>query len=138
MSQKLNKPVVLFDGVCNFCNKSVIYVSKIDKRRKIFFASLQSECGKEILNKMNVKIKEDEYESVIFIRDEKLYKKSRAVLEILRESGGIWKFFYVFRIIPSFISDFFYDLIAKNRYRLFGKKESCMIPSAEIKRQFLC
>lgn len=138
MSIEQNKPVLLFDGVCNFCNSSVIFILKRDKKRKIFFAALQSPCAQEILNSIGEKVLEGDYDSVILIYNGKLYKRSRAVLEILSIIGGLWKLTVVFKIIPAFISDFFYDLIARNRYRLFGKKESCMIPTPEIKGQFLC
>ncbi|MBX9850816.1 MAG: thiol-disulfide oxidoreductase DCC family protein [Cytophagaceae bacterium] len=136
MSQPPNKPVILFDGVCNFCNSSVNFVIDRDKNKKFLFAALQSEAGKKLLKEYNIPFKEIP-DSVVLIQDNKAYQKSSAALKIAWGLGGLWSMLYAFIIIPSFIRDFFYELIAKYRYKLFGKKESCRMPDPEIRTRFL-
>lgn len=107
----------------------------MDKSDNIRFAPLQSEVSAELLLKFNI----DPYktDSVVYLTRGKVYLKSSAVLHLLKDIGGGWKILYGLIIIPPFIRDFFYDLIAKNRYRLFGRKDHCMVPSAEVKVKFL-
>jgi predicted DCC family thiol-disulfide oxidoreductase YuxK len=130
-----NKAIILFDGVCNFCDSSVQFVLKRDKKGYFNFASLQSEIGQELLEKY--KIPKDKFESLVLIENDKAYLFSTGALRIARKLNGAWPIFYGFIIIPSFIRNFFYKLIANNRYRLFGKKEECMIPSPEWRSRFL-
>jgi predicted DCC family thiol-disulfide oxidoreductase YuxK len=127
--------LIFFDGVCNFCNSSVYFIIKRDKKNYFKFSPLQSEYSKNILLLNN--LKSENFESIILYDNNRLYQKSTAVLMIARHLRCLWKLFYVFIIIPPFIRDFFYDIIAKNRYKWFGSKESCMIPTAEIKEKFL-
>lgn len=130
-----NIPIILFDGVCNFCNSSINFVIDRDVHNKFYFASLQSEFGKKLLltfGEANSKL-----DTVVLIKEGKLYKKSTAALEIARELRGAWKLMYALVIIPEFIRDFIYDLIARNRYKWFGKKESCRIPDPQWKHRFL-
>ena len=127
-------PIILFDGICNFCNSSVNFIIENDKNDVFRFASLQSDFTKELRNTINIP---DEIDSIILILNGKCFTKSDAVLEISRNLNGFWKLFYAFIVIPKFIRNFFYDIIAKNRYKWFGKKEVCMIPSEEIKSKFL-
>jgi predicted DCC family thiol-disulfide oxidoreductase YuxK len=133
VSNNLNR-VVLFDGVCNFCNSSVQFIIKHDKSNSLQFTSLQSKIGQELLAKYAIP---KEVDSVIFIENNQAYLKSTAALKIANYFGGLWKLFQVFLIIPTFIRNFFYDIIAKNRYRWFGKKDACMLPSPEIRNRFL-
>jgi len=126
--------IIFFDGVCNLCNNSVQFIIKRDKKNKFKFASLQSSFAKNNLSKH---IDVDKLESIVLLNEDKLYSKSTAALLIARELSGMWPMFYVFIIIPSFIRDWFYNVIAKNRYRIFGKKDSCMIPSPAFKEKFL-
>ncbi len=130
---ELNK-IVLFDGVCNFCNSSVQFIIRNDKTNSLKFASLQSEIGQRLITTYNLS---KELDSVIFIENNQAYIKSKAALKIANYFGGFWKIFQVFNIIPSFIRDFFYDIIANNRYKWFGKKDSCMLPSPEVRSRFL-
>jgi predicted DCC family thiol-disulfide oxidoreductase YuxK len=130
-----NKAIILFDGVCNFCDSSVQFVLKRDKKAYFNFASLQSEIGQELLEKH--KIPKDKFESLVLIENDKAYLFSTGALRIARKLNGAWPLFYGFIIIPPFIRDFFYKLIANNRYRLFGKKEECMIPRPEWRSRFL-
>jgi len=126
--------IVLFDGVCNFCNSSVQFIIKHDTSNSLKFASLQSSIGQELLNKYAIP---KDVDSVIFIENNQAYTKSSAALKIANYFGGFWKLLQIFMIVPTFIRNFFYDIIAKNRYRWFGKKDSCMLPSPEIRNRFL-
>ncbi|RYD80437.1 MAG: thiol-disulfide oxidoreductase DCC family protein [Sphingobacteriales bacterium] len=127
--------ILLFDGVCNLCNGIVQFVIKRDSKRRFLFASLQSETGQEILKDFNLPAAN--FDSFILISDGKCYQKSTAALKVAKELNGFWKAFYYLIFIPKPIRDFFYNLIAKNRYKIFGKRESCMIPTPELKSRFL-
>lgn len=127
--------IVIFDGVCNLCNGLVRFIIKRDKNGVFSFAALQTDAGRSLSGNFGLKVKN--IDSVLYITDGKFYLKSSAVLHLLKDLGGPFKLFYAFIIIPAIIRDFFYDLIAKYRYSLFGRKEKCMIPSAEDKERFL-
>jgi predicted DCC family thiol-disulfide oxidoreductase YuxK len=130
-----NKSLILFDGVCNLCNASVNFIIKHDKKVHFNFASLQSDAAKELLLQFNVKkIKMD---SIVLIENGTFYEKSTAALRISKKLNGGYKLLYVFIIIPTFLRDWVYDFIAKNRYKWYGKKDSCMIPSKDLKNRFL-
>lgn len=126
--------VILFDGVCNFCDASVQFILNRDPKGIFHFASLQSEAGQNLVEKYNVPADVD---SMILIEDDKVYYKSTAALRISRHLQGAWKWLYGFIIIPSPIRNIVYDLIAKNRYKWFGQKESCMLPPPNIRKRFL-
>lgn len=111
--------IVLFDGKCNLCNNSIRFISKRDKEDKFFYVSLQSDEGKSLLTKFNSTPEINN--SIIYICRGKIFYKSTAVLKIMRELKGYWRFLYVFNIIPVFIRDFIYDIIARYRYKFFGK-----------------
>ncbi|MGP7817068.1 thiol-disulfide oxidoreductase DCC family protein [Niallia sp. 01092] len=128
------KKIILFDGVCNLCSASVQFIIKRDPNGIFAFSSLQSETGQKLLNEYKIN---NHLDSLVLIADGTYYKKSDAVLQICRQLNGGWKFFYVLKIIPSFIRDPFYHYIASNRYKWFGKKEICMLPTKEIKNRFL-
>jgi predicted DCC family thiol-disulfide oxidoreductase YuxK len=128
--------IILFDGVCNFCNSSVNFVIDKDRQKKFKFAALQSEVAKDLLTYLNMSYLGD-YDSVILIKNNKVYKKSSAALEISLDLNGFWRWLIVFKIFPRFIRDLLYDLIAKNRYRWFGKTDTCRIPDPELKDRFL-
>jgi predicted DCC family thiol-disulfide oxidoreductase YuxK len=127
--------IILFDGVCNFCNASVNFIIDRDKKGIFQFAALQSEIGQEILRKNGLNA--TTFDSIILINDKKVYQKSDAALEIARNLDGFWKIFYIFKIIPPFLRNSIYDLIAKNRYRFFGKSDTCRIPTPELRTRFL-
>ena len=131
----MGTPIILFDGVCNFCNYWVNFAIKRDGNNKLKFTTLQGETAKELLPKHN--INPTSLSSVIFIDKGKAYTQSSAALKMCRYLDGGWKLFYGFMIVPKFIRDFFYNIIARNRYRWFGKRETCMIPSPELKERFL-
>ena len=128
-------PVVLFDGVCNLCNSSVIFIIRRDTKSKLKFASLQSEYGVEQMKKFN--LHPSALNSVLLVKNDRLFQKSSAALEIVSMMDGVWPILYVFKIVPPFIRDFIYDWIAHNRYRWFGKKESCMIPTPDMRARFI-
>ena len=130
-----NKSIILFDGVCNLCNTSVIFIIKHDKKAHFKFASLQSDAAKELLLQHNVK--KNEIDSIVLIENDTLYEKSTAALRISRKLNGGFKILYAFIIIPSLIRDWIYNYIAKNRYTWFGKKDNCMIPSKKLKHRFI-
>ena len=133
MNNNLNR-IVLFDGVCNFCASSIQFIIKHDKTNSLQFASLQSAIAQQLLSDYKMSKSLD---GVVFVEDNKAYFKSAAAFRIARYFGGFWKILNVFSILPLFITDFFYDIIANNRYKWFGKKETCMIPSPEIRNRFL-
>ena len=130
-----NKPIILFDGVCNLCNTSVQFVIKHDKRAFFTFASLQGETGQRLLKKYGLTA--EDLNSFVLIINNKALTRSAAALTVARNLGGIIKLLYGFMIIPAFIRDGMYNIIAKNRYKWFGKRDSCMIPSPELSSRFL-
>lgn len=126
--------VLLFDGVCNFCNDSVNFIICRDHDKKFKFAPLQSDIGIEMRKKYGIA---DDVDSVVLIENDQAYMHSTAALRIARNLGGIYSVAYGFIIVPAFIRDFFYKTFAKNRYRLFGKKEMCMMPTPDVRERFL-
>lgn len=130
-----NKSIILFDGVCNLCNASVNFVIKHDKKAQFLFASFQSDAAKEIMLQFN--LKNLNLDSIVLIDDGKIYEKSTAILRIAKHLNCGFKSLYFFIVIPKSVRDWLYSYIAKNRYRFFGKRESCMIPSLELKNRFL-
>ncbi len=133
--EELNHPIILFDGVCNLCNSSVQFIIKHDKKSIFRFASLQSEFGKRIIEKFDLANKN--IDSVMLLENNAIELKSTAALQIAKQLGGIYSALYVFIIIPRFMRDSIYDFVARNRYRWFGKQESCMIPKPELKKLFI-
>lgn len=131
------KKLILFDGVCNLCNGAINFVIKRDQEDVFRYASLQSELGKRLLSERH--INPEETDSIILIEPEvAYYVKSDAALEIARHLGWPWKALGIFNhILPVSIRDMVYDLVAKNRYRLFGRKDQCMIPTPALKAKFL-
>lgn len=126
--------IILFDGVCNFCDSSVQFIMKRDKAAYYQFASIQSEAGQALLAKYKIPI---EVDSVILIEDGRVYTESTAALKICRHLDGAWQLIYVLLVVPPFIRNLFYRLFAQNRYRLFGQKEACMLPTLEQSNRFL-
>ena len=118
------RSVLLFDGVCNLCDSLVGFVIRHDRSGKILISSLQSDTGKSLLAQYG--LPEGYLKSVVYIKETKYYIRSAAVLNILKDLGGVWSLFYGFIIVPVFIRDFFYNVIAGIRYRIFGKKVSCL------------
>ncbi len=127
--------IVLFDGVCNLCNTAVDFIIQRDPKNQFKLASLQDEASKKLLK--DYEVEEDYLDSIILVRRENIYYKSRAALEIAKKLPGLWPLFYGFVVIPTFLRDPVYDWIARNRYKWFGKRETCRMPSEEDKQKFL-
>ena len=134
LASNIDHPIILFDGVCNLCNNSVQFVIRRDQQRKFRFASLQSNVGQHYLQRFGVK--PDVY-SIILIQDGRVFDRSSAALEIAKNLSGAWPAFYTLKIIPKFLRDIVYDFIARRRYKWFGKKDECMIPTPDLKDRFL-
>jgi predicted DCC family thiol-disulfide oxidoreductase YuxK len=130
-----DKLIILFDGVCNFCNFWVNYIIDRDKNDKFRFAALQSEFGQDTLKKLN--LSQTDFDTFVLISGEKHYIKSTAGLLVAKNLGGRLSLLYPLIIIPSFIRNFVYSLIAKNRYKFFGKEDACRIPTPELKKKFI-
>ena len=130
-----NQRIILFDGVCNLCNSAVKFVLRWDKNSVFKFASLQSDVAKKILSKVGISDMDDR--TFVLIDNGKVYIRSTAALRVCRNLSGLWPFMTIFLIVPWFIRDWVYNLISKNRYRWFGKRDTCMIPSPEMKYKFL-
>lgn len=134
MAQQGDHPILLFDGVCNYCNSWINFIIRHDKKKKFKFAALQSNIGKKLLKQYDIS---EQQESVVLIYNDKAHIKSTACFHICYHLGGIYSLMFALVIIPAFISDFYYDIIARNRYKWWGKKDSCMIPNAEERERFL-
>jgi predicted DCC family thiol-disulfide oxidoreductase YuxK len=127
-----NDKILYFDGVCNLCNGLVRFIIKKDRKRRIKFSPLQSSAAIE-LRKTGI----FSPESVVYFSGNRYFQKSDAILGLLDDLGGGWKLFSVLRLIPRRLRDFIYDVIARNRYRIFGRRESCIVPSPEINDRFI-
>lgn len=127
--------IVLFDGICNFCNFWIQFALKRDSKEKLLFTSLQGETAKKLLPQYG--IDPAILTSVIFIDNGKVYKESSAALRVCRYLDGGWKLLYVLILIPPFLRDYTYQWIGKNRYKWFGKKETCMLPTPAQRKRFL-
>lgn len=117
------------------CNRVVKFTIKRDSKRKFKFSALQSVSGQILLKKFGLPL--NDFDSFVYITNNKYYRKSAALLHVLKDLGGIWKIFYFFIVIPKPIRDFFYTIIAKSRYKIFGKRDTCMVPTPDIKIRFL-
>ncbi len=131
-----HKKVILFDGVCNLCNNAVIKVIKFDKKNTFIFAALQSETGQKLVKYLNIDT--SKIDSIILYEPGISYDvKSTAALKIMQDFGGFWHITQLGILFPEFFRNLIYDYIARNRYKWFGKKESCRIPSEELSAKFL-
>ncbi len=127
--------IILFDGVCNLCNKSVQIVLKNDSKKIFKFASLQSQIGQKLLQENNIST--TDLNSFVLIQNDKAYIKSTAALMVAKQLNGLFPLLYGFIIVPAFIRNAVYNFISKNRYKWFGKTDTCMLPTPETKSQFL-
>jgi predicted DCC family thiol-disulfide oxidoreductase YuxK len=130
-----SSPVIYFDGVCNLCTGTVQFVLKRDKRKIFRFASLQGEGGRKMLNAQNLPAQH--YQTFILEEGGKIFTRSTAALKVFKLLGGAWSLLYIFMIIPAFLRDAVYNFISYNRYRWFGKKEECWLPSPEWENRFI-
>lgn len=129
--------IILFDGICNLCNGAVNFIIDHDPRKKFKFAALQSQAAQNLSEKLGLKINTLKPDSIILIKGEKFYLSSTAALLISRELTGFWKSFYLLIIFPQPIRDQIYTWVAKNRYRWFGRQETCRLPTPELKERFI-
>ena len=129
------RPIILFDGVCNLCNAAVQFVIRHDKKKQFTFASLQSETGQSILSSNDLPI--NVFNSFVLVENDKVYTRSTAALRVTKKLNGLWPGLYAFMVVPKFIRDWVYDRVSNNRYKWFGKKDECMIPTPELKARFL-
>jgi predicted DCC family thiol-disulfide oxidoreductase YuxK len=125
--------IVFFDGYCSLCNAFIDWLMRIDKTGQLKFASLQGETAAKFLEK----IESTDVNTIIYLCDKNKFEQSTAVLHILSDVGGVWTFAKIFLIIPKFIRDFGYQVVAKNRYRFFKKRETCRVPTASEKDRLL-
>lgn len=132
---KEDKKIVLFDGVCNFCNSSVNFIIDNDKNDVFRFASLQSEQGQKYLKEFNLPL--DKFSTIVLIDNEKYFIRTTAALRIAKNLKSPYNLMYVLIFVPPFIRDIFYDIIAHYRYRWFGKKDVCRIPTEEERSKFI-
>ena len=131
-----HKKLILFDGVCNLCNNTVQYVIKHDDKDRFRFAALQSEIGQSIIDKYQIDT--SKVDSILLYSEEHGLKiKSTAALHIARHLGFPYRLLSIFLIVPPFIRNWVYDFVAKNRYKWYGQREECMIPTPELKSKFL-
>lgn len=131
----MNNPVLLYDGICNLCNSSIRFILTHEADQALKFASMQSAAGQELLSKFG--ISKLLPESILLIKDGKIFEKSDAALKISAHLNTPWCYLQKLKFIPAFIRNGVYDLIAQNRYRLFGKKEVCWIPDEKWRNRFL-
>ena len=127
--------ILLFDGVCNLCTGIVKFIIKKDKKGKFRFAALQSESGQQLLKKFDLSVAD--FDTFLLISGDEYCTKSTAGLHVLKELGGLWKVLYVFIVIPVGLRDFMYDIVAKSRYRIFGRRDVCIVPTPDVKKRFL-
>ena len=131
----MNQPIIIFDGVCNLCNSSVNFIIKRDPNSNFLFVPNQSVKAEELLKKYS--LENQNLDTIILIKNDKYYIKSDAVFEIIKELSGYWYLFGIFVILPKSFQDYMYGFISKNRYKFFGKKDFCMIPSKKLQERFI-
>lgn len=129
------QPIILFDGVCNLCNRSVQYVIRHDPDAVFKFASLQGITGQQLLKQFG--LADVNMNSFVLIQNDRAYTRSTAALVVAKQLKGVIKFLYAFIIVPPFIRNAVYNLVAKYRYNWFGKKDTCMVPADSLKSRFL-
>ncbi|MEZ5015646.1 MAG: DCC1-like thiol-disulfide oxidoreductase family protein [Flavipsychrobacter sp.] len=129
-------PILFFDGVCNLCSSAVQFIIRNDKKHIVRFASLQSVHGQALINHLKEQ-REIVPDSLLLLYKGKVYSKAAAALRTAAFMGSWWQLLAIFRLVPRVISNFVYDIIARNRYKWFGKKEECMVPTPELKDRFI-
>ena len=129
------KDILLFDGVCNLCNNSINFVIDHDPDEKFQFAALQSDFGQKKLKELNLDPKD--FDSIVLLSNDHVHVKSTAALKIAKKLNGGWSMLYAFIIVPPFIRHAVYNLIAKNRYKIWGRTDQCRVPTPELKQRFI-
>jgi len=128
-----DKPIIFFDGYCGLCSEFVDFTMKIDKRGVHMFSPLQGRTAEKLLTPAE----RDDLDTVVLFQNGRKLNKSAAVFQVFKNSGGLWSALAVFSILPTFLTDAVYGLVAKYRYKIFGKKESCRVPSPQERKRFL-
>jgi predicted DCC family thiol-disulfide oxidoreductase YuxK len=129
------RPIVIFDGVCNFCNAAVYFIIKRDPEGLFAFTPMQSDLAHELMDKHN--IHSVGVDTFLLVKNDQCFVFSSAALEIAKDLTGLWYLFSVFKLVPSAIRDFFYKVFARNRYTLFGRQDICMVPTEELRSRFV-
>ena len=136
MQTPIKKPaIIIFDDLCLLCNKSVRFIIKHDKHKRYYFTGIQTPLAQEIRSMHQ--LTEIQNDTIIMCQEKDCYLKSRAFIEIVSSFGGAWKIMAVLKYIPTFLLDWFYDFIAKHRYRFFGRSSTCLLPTKEIQDRFV-
>ncbi|HSA60267.1 MAG TPA: thiol-disulfide oxidoreductase DCC family protein [bacterium] len=131
----MQAPLILFDGVCNFCNASVNFIIARDPKKNFRFTPLQSAAGQERLKKFNLST--TDLDTMVLIENDRAFTRSTAGLKIARRLSGLWPLFYVLIVVPRFLRDAVYNVVARNRYRWWGRRDACMVPTPGVKERFL-
>lgn len=134
-SGNIEHDILLFDGVCNLCNSSINFIIKRDPDLHFRFAALQSDYGQKKLKELG--FNQGEFDSLVLLSKGNVYRKSSAALRVAKELTGLWPMLYIFILIPPFIRHAVYDIIGKNRYRWWGKRDSCRMPTPELRQRFV-
>lgn len=129
------KNVIIFDGVCKLCNNSVNFIIKRDHNNVFLFTAMQSEAAQDLIAKYNVK--SVGFDTFLLIKNNECFYRTDAALEITKDLSGCWSLFRVFKLLPRSFRDYFYRLLARNRYRIFGKTDRCMVPTPDVISKFL-
>jgi predicted DCC family thiol-disulfide oxidoreductase YuxK len=132
----VDKKIILFDGVCNLCDATVQFLIKRDVKDVFRFVAIQSDLGQDIINHIGIDTSKTD-SIILYEPGHAYYYKSEAALKIGKELGGVYSLLSVFTLLPKIISNSVYDFIARNRYKWYGKKDACMVPSAAMKAKFL-
>ena len=132
----MNQPILLFDGVCNLCNPLVNFILRKEADKTILFVPLQSALAGKIMKRYSIPVTEQNFETIIFIESNKVWVRSDAVFKVISHLRKPYSVFSIFEILPHRLSDGVYNLISKNRYKIFGKSETCMIPDADMLHRF--
>lgn len=130
-----NRHIIIFDGVCNFCNGAVNFIIRRDLDGVFAFTPMQSEIAKELIDRHGAEMVG--VDTLLLIKNEQCYERTDAVIEITRDLTGLWHMLRIFKVLPRSFRDYFYRLFARNRYKLFGRREHCMIPTADIRNRFI-
>ncbi|WP_420130158.1 thiol-disulfide oxidoreductase DCC family protein [Longimicrobium sp.] len=128
-------PIVLYDGVCGLCDRSVQLILRNDRRGRFRFAALQSDPGRALLHAFGLST--ETLDSIVLVEGGRAWRKSAAALRIARRMDAPWPLLWPLALVPRVVADVFYDLVARNRYRIFGKLDACMIPPPEVRARFL-
>jgi predicted DCC family thiol-disulfide oxidoreductase YuxK len=137
LTNLVEPPLILFDGICNLCSASVNFVIDRDPNARFRFAALQSDAGARALAAHGMLAKTGDPESIVLVENGRVFQRSSAALRVARALSGPWKLLYIFIVVPAFLRDSVYTFIARNRYRWFGKADKCRVPTPELRARFL-